>query len=134
MIDLSDEQIADFIETNGAEEFDCDGEHSHEILMALRTGKAVIERRSYGFAMVRLSCPSKLCPFLWFLYVKPEYRGRRLGRKFVRELLTKYGADYHMGLKCHGAKRRKFFGDCGFRVHEFDRVSGMRSMSTEPLR
>lgn len=112
------------------QEMGADGITAEEVTAKVSTGKASLETRPYGFALVELAPTSdgKAIPHLWLLYVSPESRGRALGRQFVRELLAKYAADFHMSLWCEGSRRRAFFGRLGFRVESRD--GDMRRMTT----
>lgn len=126
---MDDAEIATFAVAH-RDDLDAGGLEQNNVLEALRSGLAVIERRPFGFAFLRLpKLPNgKSMPFLWLLFVLPEQRGRRLGHHFVRELLAKYSTEYHMSLHCYGAARRRFFGRLGFVVE--GRHDEMRQMTT----
>lgn len=105
-----------------------------DITGALAQGRAALETRRYGFAVVeqRPDSAGRMIPFLWLLYIAPEKRGAGVGRRFVRELLKRYSDYYHMSLYCYGARRRAFFGRLGFRIESQD--GEMRRMTTNTLR
>jgi GNAT superfamily N-acetyltransferase len=131
MLNWTDEQVAYFSELN-EDEFECNVP-AYEVLQEVQSGAAVIERREYGFAVIFPSSTKALRPHLWLLFLQPECRGNGLGRKFMRELMSKYSTDYHMTLKCYGPERRKFFGRLGFRVESHNRTTGARFMSTNRM-
>jgi GNAT superfamily N-acetyltransferase len=104
-----------------------------EILAALQTGRAVLETRPHGFAVVELKKTAqegKFIPHLWLLYIDRQLQGRGLGRRFVRELKATYATEYHMSLSCYGPRRRAFFGRLGFRIESKD--GDHRRMTTNP--
>lgn len=94
----------------------CTGVEAGEVLAALTSGAAVVESCPQGFAIVQTSG----FPHLWVLFIDPGSRGRGHGRTLVRQVLRKHAQAYHMSLICHGARRRAFFGRCGFRVETRD--------------
>ena len=85
----------------------------------------VIERREFGYAILQT-----YGTHLWLLYIDPECRGRRMGRRFVRELIKKYAQQWPMTAICDGSERRAFFGRCGFYVAKREGV--YRHLSTDP--
>lgn len=126
-------EIAAFV-VDHQQEMGAHGITAEEVTAKVSTGRACLETRPFGFALVELTTASdgKAIPHLWLLYVAPESRGRALGRRFVRELLAKHAADYHMSLWCEGPQRRAFFGRLGFRVEVRD--GEMRRMTTNDTR
>ncbi len=101
-----------------------------DITDALTSGRAVVETRPFGFAVIeqKPTADGKKMPHLWLLFVDQQNRLRGLGRRFVRELLKRYAVDYHMSMYCSGARRRAFFGRLGFRIESQD--GNMRRMTT----
>lgn len=125
--------IANFVEEH-QQDMGAHGNSADEVVAKVSTGRASLERRDFGFALIELTQTTngKAIPHLWLLYVSPDCRGRALGRRFVRELLAKYATDYHMSLWCEGSRRRAFFGRLGFRVEL--REGEMRRMTTNDYR
>lgn len=113
-----------------AGELGAEGLEPGDVLRAIDEGRAIVERRPYGFAVVERTSAQGGCwvPHLWLLYVEPGQRSRGVGRTFVRELLKLHSQTHHMSLYCHGARRRKFFGSCGFVVES--KQGEMRRMTT----
>lgn len=104
-----------------------------DIVPAVVAGRASLERRPYGFAIIeQRPATGGTIPHLWLLFVAPEHQGKGLGRRFVRELLRQHATVYHMSLYCHAARRRAFFGRLGFRIESRD--GDMRRMTTNTLR
>lgn len=128
-LSMSDDQIDELLVTR-QEEIGASGIERGEILAAVASGKAVIERSDYGVAVVNpyRPLPDFKQPFLWLLYVEPECRGRGYGRKLVREILRKHADTHFMRLHAYGARRSKFFSRFGFRVVERDNETGLRIM------
>jgi len=126
---LSRLELAQFIVHHQAE-LDAGGIDEHDVLDALATGRAALETRPYGFAIVeqKPTTSGKSMPHLWLVYIAAEHRSSRQGSKFVRELLVRYASDYHMSLYCYGSRRRAFFGRLGFRIESRD--GEMRRMTT----
>lgn len=125
------DQIADYLVANQAD-LDAGGISREDVLVKVASGKAVIETRAYGFAVIEEQRTADgVIPHLWILYVAPEHRGRGFGYRFMKELLRKYPT-HHMSLYCFGPRRRKFFGRLGFRVQERD--GECRRMTTNPDR
>lgn len=116
------------------DEMGAGGLTADDITNALTTGRAVLETRSYGFAIIELkpATDGKAMPHLWLLFVAAERRAQGIGRQFVRELLKRYEVDYHMSVHCSGARRRAFFGRLGFRIESRD--GELRRMTTNTLR
>ena len=79
-----------------------------------RRDRLTIERFPHGVAL--LLNAGKYNQELWFLYVDPQYRGRRLGRQYVRYITKKYD-EFFLSLHCHKSLR-PFYSACGFRVVE----------------
>lgn len=106
---------------------------SGELLASVANGTAVIERTPCALAVIDLKAmPDGHSPHLRAIYVRPEMRGRKHGRRFVRALIRKHCDHYHMTLSCFGAKRREFFGRVGFRVER--REGEWRYMTTNDYR
>jgi GNAT superfamily N-acetyltransferase len=86
-------------------------------------GTTIIDEFDAGFAVVnperRPGYPTPKS-HLWLIWLRPEFRGKGLGKTIVRELIERYSPTYQMTLICHGAARAKFFGRCGFKVTERD--------------
>lgn len=122
-------ELATFI-VEHQHEMGAHGITAEEVTAKLETGKASLETRPFGFALVELTPTSngRAIPHLWLLFISPESRGRSLGRRFVRDLLAQYATEYHMSLWCEGSRRRAFFGRLGFRVES--REGEMRRMTT----
>lgn len=133
LLNATDEQI-DRLLFEVRHEMGADGIELRDVVSAVADGVAVIERRTYGVAVLRLKritappIAAGVVPHLWLLYVLPEHRSRGSGRRFVRELLSKYETTHCMSLGCVGAARRRFFGRLGFRVQARD--GEYREMST----
>lgn len=85
-----------------------------------------IEKRSYGYAVLQQMDWGSV--HIWALYISPESRNRKIGRKFVRELVSIHGKEYCMTLNCYGARRSRFFQNCGFRVTDWNRETGLREL------
>lgn len=105
-----------------------------DITTAIAEGRAALELRPYGFAVIELKATTAggPMPHLWLLCLAPQHRNQGQGRRFMRELLQLYAHEYHMSLWCHGARRRAFFGRLGFRIESRD--GEMRRMTTGELR
>ena len=134
----TDAEVDAFL-TEHRQEMDADGLEPGDVLAALSAGRAVLERRAYGLAVIQLKKVSDprtgqngLIPHLWLLWIDPQTRGLGLGRRFVRELLKLHARGYHMSLVCNGARRRAFFGRLGFRVVQRD--GECRTMTTNDQR
>lgn len=130
---MSHAEIARFLVTHQSA-LNAEGITYDDVINRLATGQAILEVRSYGFAVIERSHISegKFIPHLWVLFVDEKRRGAGLGRKFMKQILAKYSADFHMTLHCHGARRRKFFGQFGFRIESRD--GEMRTMTTSEMR
>ena len=129
---LRAEQIAAYAESSCAEmEADVS---AGDILDRLKNGKAVLEVRSFGFAVLKLKpgVEGRLMPHLWLLYIDPSQRGLRNGHRFVQQLLSKYSRYYAMTVHCYGSRRRAFFGRLGFRIES--REGQLRVMTTSEVR
>jgi GNAT superfamily N-acetyltransferase len=128
---FTDIEIAEFAVANQYE-FGSNGETVDEILGRINDRSAVLEKRSYGFALIELKPAGngQQISHLWILYVAPERRGKRLGHRFVLELKRKYMKTHHMSLWCYGTRRRAFFGRLGFRIESRD--GERRRMTTNP--
>jgi len=125
---ITSAQIAEYLVKHQAD-LDAEGIEAADVTDGIATGRVLLECRSYGFALLEIEHGRDgVIPFLWALFIDREQRGQGLGRKFMKELLQKYSADYHMSLKCFGPSRRRFFGRCGFRVERRD--GDMRRMTT----
>lgn len=103
----ADRDIAEFIEEHIGEFGDY--EITADEIMAR---SPVFERFEHGFAVILK--PDTCDMELWFLYVDPEHRGRRLGREYVRRIQKKFPT-YYMTLHCH-KRLRPFYGSLGFTV------------------
>ena len=102
---------------------------AQDVVDALASGKAVLETREYGFALVQQTpAEDGMVPHLWALFIDGEKRDSGLGSRFVREILRKYTGKHHMSVSCEGARRRRFFGRLGFVVE--GRFGEMRRMTT----
>lgn len=127
---FSPDALAAFAESH-RHELHAEGVTAADITNALAQGRAEIELRRYGFAVIEVTpgrAPGTQIPHLWLLYVNPSARGQGWGSRFVEELLEKYSTDYHMSLWCYGPKRVRFFERLGFVVGSRD--GGMRHMTT----
>ena len=85
---MNEAEIAAFANSR-QEEMGSSGLTEADILAALQTGRAVLEIRPHGFAVVELKeadQKGKFIPHLWLLYIDSEQQGRGLGQRFVREL------------------------------------------------
>ena len=91
---------------------------AYDIQTRLARGEAVFEVLAHAFALIQVerTPAGTRKPHLWLLYVLPQARGRRLGRRFVRHLLSKHAGEHPMTLRCVGPRRRAFFGRAGFVV------------------
>lgn len=118
-------EIANFAAAH-AGEFNADID-ALDIIAAVNEGRSVLVRRPYGFAVVQIV--DRKLPHLWLIYVHRDQRGRRLGRRFVRELLDEFSKEHHMTLRCAGGERSRFFGRCGFVVESRD--GDWRRMTTD---
>lgn len=104
-----------------------------DIVNAVAAGRATIERRPNGFAVIeRQIAADGTIPHLWLLFIAPELQGKGLGHRLMRELLRQHASVYHMSLYCYGVRRRAFFGRLGFRIESQD--GEMRRMTTNTLR
>lgn len=121
--DLTPED-ADALVVKNRMDIGCEGLKPGEVLAALMSGAAVLERSPHGFAVVQI----QTFPHLWVVYIDPASRGKGHGRQFVRDVVRKHAKTYHMSLSCHGARRRAFFGRIGFRVES--REGEWRHMTT----
>jgi GNAT superfamily N-acetyltransferase len=102
---------------------------TQKVIESLESGKAVLETRQYGFALIQQTpAADGTIPHLWVLFIDNERRGSGLGSRFVRELLKKYSAKHHMSVWCEGSRRRRFFGRLGFVVES--RFGEIRRMTT----
>lgn len=119
---MTDTEIAEFVEANIGDFGDYDVTAA-DILAK----QPHFERFEHGFAIVNNS--GKYNVELWFLYVAPEHRGRRIGHHYVRELQRKHASEYYMSLHCH-KRLRPFYGSLGFRVEE--RNGDNRKMTDAP--
>ena len=129
---LTDAQLARFAVAH-QDALDIGGLVEADIVTAVAAGRASLERRPYGFAIIeQRPATGGTIPHLWLLFVAPERQGKGLGHRFMRELLRQYATVYHMSLYCHGARRRAFFGRLGFRIESRD--GEMRRMTTNTLR
>jgi GNAT superfamily N-acetyltransferase len=129
---LTDAQLAQFAVAH-QDALDIGGLVEADIVTAVAAGRASLELRPYGFAIIeRRSAAGGTIPHLWLLFVAPEHQGKGLWRRFMRELLHQHATVYHMSLYCHGARRRAFFGRLGFRIESQD--GDMRRMTTNTLR
>jgi GNAT superfamily N-acetyltransferase len=115
-------------------ELGMEGLEAGDVSSQVAAGRAAIEAREYGFAIVQLkdAGEGKLMPHLWVIYIAESQRGRRLGRRFMRAILRKYSRDFHMTLGCFGTRRRKFFGGLGFRIES--KEGEYRRMTTNDYR
>ncbi len=108
--ELSDDQVKDFLLAHLAE-FGDYGLTPEEF-----EGRPIaIERWEHGFAIVLN--PHTCDVQLWWLYVDADRRGRKLGRRYMRDILAKYGQEWRMSLVCN-VKLRAFYSSFGFRVIE----------------
>ena len=102
---------------------------AQKVVESLESGKAVLEARQYGFALIQQTpAADGTIPHLWVLFIDNEQRESGLGSRFVRELLKKYSAKHHMSVWCEGSRRRRFFGRLGFVVES--RFGEIRRMTT----
>jgi ribosomal protein S18 acetylase RimI-like enzyme len=110
--ELSDDQVKEFLIAHLAEFGD------YELTLKDFEGRSIaIERWCDGFAIVLN--PHTCDVQLWWLYVDAQHRGRKLGRRYMRQILAKYGKDWRMTLFCN-VKLRAFYSSFGFRVIERD--------------
>lgn len=126
------EEIADFLVAH-QDELDTEGATVMDVLEQVRLGRAALEVRPWGFALIQLAVATgtdERIPHLWVLYVAAGQRSKGRGTMFMRELLRKYSGYFHMTLNCGGPRRRKFFGRFGFRVE--NKTGEMRRMTTNP--
>ncbi len=123
------QEIAEFAIAH-QEQMGAAGIEAEEIVSSVFEGRAVLETRDFGFALIELKpgADGKFIPHLWLLYVSEHRRGRRLGHTFMRQLLRKYAQHFHMSLWCDGSRRRAFFGRLGFRIEST--MGSMRQMTT----
>lgn len=76
---------------------------------------AIYKRFDYGFAIL---FKNEWCGFsLGFFWVDPSKRGRRIGKTYMRILMSEYADTYYMTLHCHKCLRA-YYGSLGFRVIE----------------
>ena len=120
------------IATAVQDELGAAGISADDIIQRMQNGRAAIEARQYGFAVIELTQTpdGHFMPHLWLLYIDPAHRGKGYGRQFVRELLAKYSTEFFMSLYCYGSRRRAFFGRLGFRIESKD--GEHRRMTTNP--
>ena len=107
---VSNDDLADFILAHAAEFGGLD--LGPKETLAKDLSESTIIRHELGFAVV---APG---PFLQFLYVTPDGRGRGLGRKLLRAA-ERVTPDYYLHLKCHKSLRR-WYGAKGYRVLRAD--------------
>ena len=125
---MSTLEIAEFIVVHQSE-MDIADLTTRKVIDSLESGKAVLETRSYGFALIqRTAAVDGMIPHLWVLFIDNNQRGSGLGSRFVREILKKYSGRHHMSVWCEGSRRRRFFGRLGFVVE--GRVGDTRRMTT----
>ena len=125
---MSTLEIAEFIVAHQSEMGIADLT-TQKVIDSLESGKAVLETRQYGFALIQQSpAVDGIILHLWALFVDNKQRGSGLGSRFVREILKKYSAKHHMSLWCEGSRRRRFFGRLGFVVN--GRLGEARRMTT----
>jgi GNAT superfamily N-acetyltransferase len=86
-----------------------------EILSRIDSGNAELVRFPHGCALLQGSRGEPR--HLWVLFVDPAWRGRGIGRGYVRELVQQHAGDYYLTLHCRAALR-PFYGRLGFRVLE----------------
>jgi len=102
---------------------------AQKVMESLESGKAVLETREYGFALIQQTpAADGMIPHLWALFIDNKRRESGLGSRFVREILKKYSARHHMSVWCEGSRRRRFFGRLGFVVE--GRFGEVRRMTT----
>jgi len=100
-----------------------------DITEAIAAGRAILELRPYGFAIIEQKAASNglTIPHLWLLFVSPDRRGKGLGRSFMRDLLRQQSREYPMSLYCVGSRQCKFFGRLSFKIESQD--GDMRRMT-----
>jgi GNAT superfamily N-acetyltransferase len=109
---MSDLEIAHFVQANIGEFGDYEIT-AQEILER----PIAIERWAHGFAII--INPGTYDVGLWWMYVRKECRGKGLGRKYMKQILRKYGSEWRMTLHCH-KRLRPFYSSFGFRVYKRD--------------
>lgn len=126
---LTLQELSEFAVDHQDQMGECGMTHE-DIVSAVCDGRAALETRTFGFALVQLKPGhgGKFIPHLWLLFVSEGQRGRRLGHTFMRQLMRKYSSHYHMSVKCDGPRRRAFFGRLGFRIES--KAGEMRRMTT----
>ena len=80
------------------------------VIVAERDAVAVVRPEGYR--------PVQGDPVLWLLFVKPNVRGKGLGKAFVMGLRRRFEQSKPMILVCNGAGRESFFTKCGFHLKE----------------
>ncbi len=85
-------EIAKYLVENQSE-LDASGLEEVEVIEKLTSGKAVLELRTFGFALIELK-PGYvgLIPHLWVFFIASEYRGKGFGTsihaKSIKEILS----------------------------------------------
>lgn len=119
-ISAPNEEIINFTIQN-VDEFDeveSDPDFSQNVLASLANGRAVIERRPYGYAVLHLGVFFGLrkMTVLECFYVCSETREQGLGAQFLTELQQTYCNSHGMQLGCYKTWRKDYFSKAGFIV------------------
>ena len=109
-------------------EFGIDQIDSAELLSELTNERAVIDKQTYGFAVFVPQKSLTVAKLLYFVWIAPEHRSKRIGRNYVRRLIREHQGEYVVLAVCYGKHRSKFFQKCGGQVVKWDRLTGRREI------
>jgi GNAT superfamily N-acetyltransferase len=131
-----DQAILEFVSTNQSTFASDFSEHFlAQYKAAIEDGHVSIEKRSYGFAIVRhegrvpknprliLEPESELA----ILYISEKFRGHQLAKQLLGEIVAKYVRQHPMLLSCEGEERRRIFECLGF--NEISQEDGWSEMA-----
>ena len=126
-VGMSVSDLVEFICEN-VDEFGIDQIDSSKLLSELTSEEAVIDKQTYGFAVFVASKSLPAAKLLYFVWIAPQHRGKRIGRNYVRRLIKKHQGEYVVFAVCYGKHRSRFFQKCGGQVVKWDRETGRREI------